>query len=348
MLRMRTWIVAVASIALLGACSQDSTRQWVRHGVAHALRTPKATATAKQDARGGGKGEGRGEGKGRNNPFGDTPVFVDGQYRGALRHNELPAALEVTFRELESGDSVRRYAFVDYLAALGVDLDKVRALHVHGGRRVMIIDGEELRSTGKAAQFKFSHGSYGRPEYRHDGPVDSNTSIDKITAVAVYVDREAPVLEGGKLLVDGKVVDGIPYVAELPAGGTRIYLDGRFVTSIKKHDIAEGLASAVGTLRDLGVDASRVTAAELVSNDKLAAELDGARFARGKLSADVPAQSRGRIAVEGVAGGAPLDAILLYATTRPAARDAVKLGDRGKETDLRLAAQNLGRVGKED
>jgi hypothetical protein len=235
---------------------------------------------------------------------------------------------------------------------VGIDVARVKALHLYGGRsRVLVIDGDELRRVGNAVQFQFSKGTGGNPQYKHDGPVKANTSIDKIKTVAVYMDRDAPELKHGKLFVAGQRVDGLPYVAEERRGGTRIYLDGRFVGAVKRREVeGEGARVLSALLRSFDeVNLDQVRTAQIVVKDNIALEVEGGRLRGDSLALTAPKKSRGRFAVAGVADGAPVDAIILYAKAPLPDRDGPppRLGfdDRNRRDADRFAIWNFENAG---
>src|SRR5690606_30774388 len=66
---------------------------------------------------------------GKRKRFADAPVFVDGSFRAMLKYNELPPTLPTRFKTFDDGKVVRRFAWTDYFAALGVDLSAIDAVH---------------------------------------------------------------------------------------------------------------------------------------------------------------------------------------------------------------------------
>src|SRR5690606_3498342 len=118
-------------------------------------------------------------------------------------------------------------------------VEDLRAVHFYGGRNIVcMVDGSEIRRVGDAFRFSFTRSDAGRP--RLEPPVDGiryNSFVDKIRAVAIYVDKTPPRYERGELhFADGRrePVMGergllnIPYSDGERHGGTRVYLDGAF------------------------------------------------------------------------------------------------------------------------
>jgi hypothetical protein len=311
--------VFVMGVALMGGCSSDGSAT-ARAGLANpAIRAGLLINSERGDdeARGKsiGKDEQRGRKRGRHR---DTPVYLDGKRVGSLRFGELPPTMPVVWHPLDGDRYARRFAFVDYLAALGVDLAKVNALHLHGGRgRITVIDGNELRRVGDAVQFQFSKSTGGQPRYKHRGPVTTNTSIDKIRAVAVYVADPAPELKGGKLYVDGKRVK--PLEDQDGAGGTRVYLDGRMVGALKRRAVGDSKEGVVlsNALRGLGVELRGVHTAHVVVRDAVAMTIPATKLMGTELKVTALRQSRGRLTIAGALDDKPVDAVLLFAKDKP-------------------------------
>lgn len=172
----------------------------------------------------------------------DTPVFVDGELRAMLAYGELPAGFEPTVVDRRGDYRICNVA--RYLEALGVDIARVKALHLHGSNRVAAIDGDEVRRMKDKLHFAFSklRGTFGKPIV--DWPsekVISTTRIDKISAVQVFVDEDAPTWDPKKkafLWDDGKAVEGMAHVGELdPIRSARVYLDGKIAGFVKEDEI---------------------------------------------------------------------------------------------------------------
>jgi hypothetical protein len=270
----------------------------------------------------------RGQGGGKQKRFGDAPVFVDGELQGMLRFSELPPSLPTIRETLEGGKVVRRFAWTQYFAALGVDLSQIAAVHFYGGRDLIcVVEGDELRRVGDSFRFSFTRATSGFP--RLEPPEDGiryNTYVDKLRAVAVYVKKPAPSyddLEGLRLPDGTKVEKGFPYAAGERHGGTRIYLDGKLVNVFHRRALDPEAQKESGyelgpALRALGADLATVRRIELISGrEEGVSAIEHA--AVGEITFDVPRGSGGRIHV-----GAPIDddveAILLYAQSVPADR----------------------------
>jgi hypothetical protein len=270
--------------------------------------------------------------------FGEARVYVDGRVRAMLRYRELPPSLRTRWQRLEEGREVRRFSFVEYLAALGVDVARVRQLHLYGGReRVAIVDGAELRRLGDDLRFSFTRGDGGKP--RVEAPeqgMRANTSIDKIANLAVYVEREPPRFDGKRrrfVRSDGSFFEGIPYAEGERHGGTRVYLDGQLLGSVRRRQLAAELVrgepggqaptyALERYLRSLGVEPQRVSRVQLVDRrDRVAADVHlAAQHLDRAFDFRVPAHSRGRIVIDQLAPNQRLSSVLLYDRLSPAAR----------------------------
>ncbi len=267
---------------------------------------------------GGGTGDGGGQrrpGGQQKKRFGQSPVYVDGVPTAVVAYGELPPWLKTRWVALNDGRKVIRFVFADYLRALGVPLRRVQAVHLYGGRgRVGTISGSELRRMRSRLLFSFTKGDAGKMRMHWDGDVQVSDSIDKVQAVAVYVDRKPPRWDRGKWgLVDenGVEFEGIPYAQAPLKGGVRIYLDGRIAHVLKRNRTFERkieparIVGGVPTfgmfdyLDQVGVDARRVAAVELLDENQVALRLDGRALAAERVNAELsaPPRSSGRVVV---------------------------------------------------
>jgi hypothetical protein len=168
-----------------------------------------------------------------------APVYVDGKMVAALQYGELPSKFKPTIVE-----RVREYSLcnlADYLVALGVDLAKVRAVHLAGASRTAAIDGDELRRVKDKLHFTFSRkrGTQGKPMMDWPGTkVVATTRIDIVFSLQVFVEKEAPVWDRTKrkfLWQDGSEVVGVPYVENAqPLKAPRLYVDDQLVGLIEE------------------------------------------------------------------------------------------------------------------
>jgi len=290
---------------------------------------------------GGGTGDGGGQrrpGGQQKKRFGQSPVYVDGVPTAVVAYGELPPWLKTKWVALNDGRKVVRFVFADYLRALGVPLRRVQAVHLYGGRgRVGTLSGAELRRVRGRLLFSFTKGDAGKMRMHWGGDIRVSDSIDKVQAVAVYVDRKPPRWDRGKWgLVDdhGVEFEGIPYARAPLKGGVRIYLDGRIAHVLKRNRTFERkieparIVGGVPTfgmfdyLDQVGVDARRVAAVELLDENQVALRLDGRALKAERATAELsaPPRSSGRVVVH-LAGrrDVAVTAINLYTRKRAAA-----------------------------
>ena len=89
------------------------------------------------------------EAKEKQPRLGEAAVYIDGKPVGVLRRQELPLeARRVTSSSSARATTTTRYSLIEYVTALGVDPKKVRAAHLYGGSRVVVVDRAELARIG--------------------------------------------------------------------------------------------------------------------------------------------------------------------------------------------------------
>lgn len=214
-------------------------------------------------------------------------VYLDGQPIGMLRYAELPRSMEPMWETqrhrlpFKAGEPVRyretrvpRYRITDYLKGIGVELAKVTALHLHGGRSAaIVIKGDDLRAHPDDILFKFAGNTQGKPIPQIRG-VEVSTTFDDLSAMAIYVDRKPPVLTAEDTLeLDGMPVVGIPYYGEPIRGGIRVYLDDRMVAVLKRNQMSTQAHHLPDVLRNAGVETANVQRMELINDEERTAEL---------------------------------------------------------------------------
>lgn len=185
----------------------------------------------------------------------DAGVYVDGKPLGFLTWGELPLGCKVSWlRDKVSADKrygtndpgwkwarKRYYKFTDYLKAIGVDLRKVKELHVYGPKptQSLIVTGKDLQSPA-ASDFWFWFGANtsGKPIPHAPENFGNGRIADKISSVMVYIDKKPPTLvENEGLFLDGVEQTGVPYYGDPIRGGVRIYLDDQLATIIKRQEL---------------------------------------------------------------------------------------------------------------
>lgn len=236
----------------------------------------------------------------------DTGVYLDGQPVGFLSFGDLPISLKPVFvkeqvsanKRPNSNDpgfrwtQTRFYRFTDYFKALGIDLRKIKEVHVYGPKfgDSIIASGQDLRSP-KAAEFMFRFGGDINGKALPHVPMafGNRMSPDKISAVMIYVTKTPPTLAEDGFVLDGKPVDGVPYYGEPVRGGVRVYLDDRLATIIKRAELDPKAATPGpdGELRwplaafldGKGVDRSHLVEAYVIRDDRREEKLTAAEVA---------------------------------------------------------------------
>jgi hypothetical protein len=252
----------------------------------------------------------------------DPGVYVDGAPVGFLQYGDLPPSLQPVLVEgsmmLEFGPGDTgprrqpvhyvRYRLADYLEKVGVDLRRVREVHVHGGPRIAgRITGPDLRRARDRVLFSFGRRTHGKALLHVPADVKLGTSFDHIAAVAVYIERTPPrILPSAEVELDGRIVTDIPYFGEPLRGGIRIYKDDRLVTVIKRRLLSgeDHLASwhqgrlrwqLADVLAELGVDLDDVSFGEVIHDERRGRRIPASELAATWFVADP--QRRGEVAL---------------------------------------------------
>jgi hypothetical protein len=253
----------------------------------------------------------------------DTGVYVDGKPVGFLTFGELPIGCKTSWlRDKVSAEKrygtndpgwkwarKRYFKFTDYLTAVGVDLRKVKELHVYGAKtsQTLIVTGDELRSPA-ANDFWFWFGSNtsGKPIPHAPDRFGNSRVGDKINGVMVYIDKKPPTLvENDGLYLDGVPQEGVPYYGEPIRGGVRVYLDDKLATIIKRQELDPKQATKtadgepqwglVDFLTAHGVDTKKVVEMWTIRDDKRSEKFSGAELP--KLMFQASSQSKGGVLV---------------------------------------------------
>jgi hypothetical protein len=235
-------------------------------------------------------------------------VYVDGRAVGTLRYGELPPGIEA--RAITPNGAARNYRVDEYLRAIGVDVDRARAIHFRGsGQRVSSLEREELDREPGRFVFDFAGNDTGAATIAWDTVgLKNKFLVHEIREVLVYVDRPALAiapgrscyLEAGETECSAKV----PYATEELAKGTRVYLDGKLAGTVKRRRLTDDLIVgksddgldrfALGKfLASVGVNPARANAIEVVAGDDV--------VGRGRTAQDVtfvlPRHHSGRVVV---------------------------------------------------
>jgi hypothetical protein len=245
--------------------------------------------------------------------FGEAAVYVDGRSVGVLRALELPPKLAPHLVPIAGGEHAPRYAVTDYVRALGIDLAHVKGVHFYGGTRVVPMDGDELRRLGDRLMFSFAQGDRGKPRMHWPSePIAVPTTIDIISALTVYVEKTPPAFDRKcHCLVDGAgvAIEGVPYAPVEQGKGTRVYVDGALVATVKRKtltndvlvsDEAHPRFSLARYLAKAGVDVTRAREIDFVSGDDLFSRMSPKEWLLEKesLTFSVPARNQGQAVLE--------------------------------------------------
>ena len=102
---------------------------------------------------------------------------------------------------------------------------------------------------------------------------------DQLTAVTVYLEREAPIRKDNDFILNGEPIYHIPYYGDPIRGGVRVYLDGRLVTTIKRRKLTDESIAVqtpdgesqwkfIAFLKSQGVDTTGVQEGWLISKNR--------------------------------------------------------------------------------
>ncbi len=308
-------LLVVASALALAACSgEKDTPAAVRPAPIQPTMTPQPVAAPptpaagsdsemKQDDKKGDKSDEEwvfGDHKSGGGRWKDTGVYLDGRPIGFLSWGELPIALKPVWVRDKIGTNKRAgtndpgwrwgqqrfYRFTDYLKAVGVDVKKVKELHVYGPKftNSIVATGKELQSPlAKDFLFQFGSSVAGKAIPRTPDGFGSGNAPDKIAAVTIYIEKEPPKLvEQVGFVLGNDPQYGIPYFGDPIRGGIRIYLDDRYAAIIKRQDLDPAKAikgpngsswSLPALLEAQGVNTSKVVELWVVRDGRRAEKL---------------------------------------------------------------------------
>ncbi len=224
-----------------------------------------------------------GHGSGRDRWRGGG-VYLDGQPIGMLRYGELPTKLQPILETqqhrlpFKAGEEIRyretkvpRYRVTDYLSAVGIKLDEVVEVHMHGARdNAIVLTREDLRSHPNDVLFKFAGDTFGKP-IPIVREIAVGTRFDDLMALTIYVKRQPPRLKPDFTLeLDGIPVHGIPYHGEPVREGIRVYVDDRLAAVLKRNQLLAGGQerwSLASVLEKQGVTTKKLSRLELIYDD---------------------------------------------------------------------------------
>lgn len=308
------YVIGAAALAALALGCNKRHRNGMIVGNARASSGAKTAEHEAAQALEGGDGEGggpvgmvqKGSGQGMGR-WSDPGVYVDGRPVGVLRFGELPVGLKPTWVveehsiELDYGykgprtskSYARRYRIIDLLKALGVDVNRIKEIHVPGPKAtsVIIASGKELRSK-KGQDFMFRFGSVvgGKPIPCVPDHFGNGVMPDKMGGIMLYIDKKPPVMvQDEGLALDGKIIeDGVAYGEPL-RGGVRVWNDDRLSSSLNAQSLDELPAASVdgdgskrwklaSVLKQSGVDLSKVVEAWLIVDEQRKQKLTRAQL----------------------------------------------------------------------
>lgn len=280
--------------------------------------TSAPTVGATPTANGHGSGRDRWRGGG---------VYFDGQPIGMLRYGELPSRLQPIWETqrhrlpFKAGEEIRyretkvpRYRVTDYLSAIGIALDEVVEIHMHGARdNAIVLTREDLRSHPDDVLFKFAGDTFGKP-IPIVRKIAVGTRFDDLMALTIYAKRRPPQLKPDFTLeLDGIPVRGIPYHGEPLREGIRVYVDDRLAAVLKRNQLAttgQTRWSLTSALANQGVATDKLSRLELIHDDARKSKL-----AWGKLDFAFTAGASGEVAIGEQA--LPAHSIALYTDADP-------------------------------
>ncbi|MDQ3334153.1 MAG: hypothetical protein M4D80_03260 [Myxococcota bacterium] len=256
----------------------------------------------------------------------DTGVYLDGKPIGFLTWGELPIGLKpVWIKDKMSANKragtkdlgwrwgqQRRYRFTEYLTALGLDIAKVKELHVYGPRfsnSVVATTKDLLSPKARDFAFRFGSNTSGKPIPHTPADFASGKPPDKIAAVMIYIEKQPPRLTDEGFDIDGVPQEAVPYFGEPLRGGVRVYLDNRLAAVIKRQELDPKKATTTASgelewklgefLTAQGVDTSKVAELWVVRGENRAEKIAGAEV--GNLVFQASAQAKGGVLLHGPA-----------------------------------------------
>lgn len=329
-------LLVVASAIAIAACSGDKDQQpTVRPAPVQPTMAPQtvaappsppadATGNTKKDGKKGDQSDNEwvpAEFKTGNARWKDTGVYLDGRPVGFLTWGELPVGLKPVWLLTKMTGNVRPnshdpgwrwgrqrfYRFTDYVRAIGVDLNKLKELHVYGPKftnSIVATRKDLLSPDAKEFYFRFGGSVSGKAIPKVPEDFGSGNPPDKISSVMIYVEKEPPKLVQDVGFVLGNDPQlGVPYFGDPIRGGVRIYLDDRLATIIKRQDLdpAKGTKGPDGEpawkLSDFltahGVSTSKVVEMWVIRNDRREEKLSRAELEA--ISFHAGAQARGGV-----------------------------------------------------
>ena len=232
----------------------------------------------------------------------------------------------------------RYYRLSDYLTRIGIDISKIREMHVYGSHdRVSVITGDEFRAAKDRMIFDFTQQVTGkaRARWSQTHALTHHPMVDVILGISIYQDKTPPQYKHGELLLDGQAVEGIPYVEDGIPKGTRVYVDGKLTGWVRRKTLPDKLIapgservhakfSTDAFLTYVGAESRGAKSIDFYSGDSLLSRVDGHGLDadEGDYIFDLPNRSHGQVHESFPATEARLfaDQALRTHTTPPGAR----------------------------
>ena len=305
---MRSLLIALLVVGCRGAEGKQDPAPDPAPKPAAAKEAPKPAVKGERDEEYTPEGHKSGAARWK-----DVGVYLDGKPISFLTFGELPVELKPTWMKVKKDAEMhagtkdtgwrwgqqRAYRLVDYLKALKIDIQKIKAVHLYAPaftESIVLTRNELLSPKAKDLMFRFGGDINGKPLPVIPDHFANNVSPDKITDIMIYVDKKPPTIDRDEegFMLDGQRQLGVPYYGEPLRGGVRVYLDDRLAAIIKRQDLDVKKATKLpdGTLqwslRDFlttnGVDTSKVVEGwvirEELRKEKLSHdELDATLFA---------------------------------------------------------------------
>jgi hypothetical protein len=253
----------------------------------------------------------------------DCGVYLDGKPIGFLTFGEIPITLKPTwvkdkvsqnkpadcpecpaFKEAQQ----RFYKVTDYLKAMGIDVRKVKELHMYGPKlsQSVVATGKDLQ-TKLADKFMFRFGGDVGGKVLPWVPegFGNGKTPDKISGVMIYIERKPPTVNREGIELDGKPMTGVPYYGEPIRGGVRTYLDDKLAAIIKRQELdpKKATQSADGELhwpfgdflKTKGVDTSKVVEGWVIRGERRKEKLPWTELEKMAFSAS--SQTKGGVSL---------------------------------------------------
>jgi hypothetical protein len=244
----------------------------------------------------------------------DVPVFVDGAEVSVLRFGELPPGITPVAKPASEDPNQRPrfYRISDYLRAIGVNVERVKAIHfADKGLRIASIEGSELRADKDRFVFDFLETTTGMPmqSWKTTG-LKNLLKIDDIMGMNVFVEKTPMTIDKGLrcYVDDGECMPVARFASGDLMKGTRVYSDGKLVGYVKRRLLADSTlagktASGETTfsfekyLASLGIKSANAKEIRILAGDDVVASATAKEWAadEAKLSFYLVPHAHGKV-----------------------------------------------------